>query len=187
MTAIDQAYAEVQRVTRARAKNFAYGIMVLPREKRRPIAAIYAFAREVDDIADGKAPAEEKRALLESFRARLDEPPTDSAFIALTDTPKRLAIPRAPLAALAGGGWQELDRNWERVHGLNPGEVDERLRRLWRPCLWSCVEMFRPPHGKTHLFQIVVSKGNVGDAYPMSRAFLYSREQPREQARAAAR
>ena len=35
MTVIDQAYAEVERVTRARAKNFAYGIMVLPREKRR--------------------------------------------------------------------------------------------------------------------------------------------------------
>ena len=35
MTAVDQAYAEVQRVTRARAKNFAYGIMVLPREGLR--------------------------------------------------------------------------------------------------------------------------------------------------------
>ena len=45
MTAIDQAYADVQRVTRARAKNFAYGIMLLPREKRRAIAAVYAFAR----------------------------------------------------------------------------------------------------------------------------------------------
>jgi hypothetical protein len=30
--AVDEAYAEVQRITRARAKNFAYGIMVLPRE-----------------------------------------------------------------------------------------------------------------------------------------------------------
>ena len=109
MTAIDQAYAEVQRVTRARAKNFAYGIMVLPREKRRAIAAIYAFAREVDDIADGEAPAEEKRALLESLRARLDEPPTDSTFIALTDARERFAIPRAPLAALVDGGLQDLD------------------------------------------------------------------------------
>ena len=36
----------------ARARNFAYGIMVLPKPKRRAIAAIYAFAREVDDIAD---------------------------------------------------------------------------------------------------------------------------------------
>jgi 15-cis-phytoene synthase len=45
MSAVDAAYAEVQRVTRERAKNFAYGIMVLPREKRRAIAAIYAIAR----------------------------------------------------------------------------------------------------------------------------------------------
>ena len=36
----EAAYAEVQRITRREAKNFAYGIMVLPREKRRAIAAI---------------------------------------------------------------------------------------------------------------------------------------------------
>ena len=47
---VDAAYSEVQRLTRKRARNFAYGIMVLPREKRRAIAAIYAYARRVDDI-----------------------------------------------------------------------------------------------------------------------------------------
>ena len=52
MTTVDAAYAEVERLTRARARNFAYGIMLLPKPKRRAIAAIYAFAREVDDIAD---------------------------------------------------------------------------------------------------------------------------------------
>ena len=52
---VGAAYAEVHRVTRREAKSFAYGIMVLPREKRRAIEAIYAFAREVDDIADGDA------------------------------------------------------------------------------------------------------------------------------------
>ena len=51
-----QAYAEVERMTRERARNFAYGIMVLPKAKRRAISAIYAFAREVDDTADGDAP-----------------------------------------------------------------------------------------------------------------------------------
>ena len=54
----------MQRVTRERAKNFAYGIMVLPREKRRAIAAVYAFAREVDDVADGPLPPAEKRVQL---------------------------------------------------------------------------------------------------------------------------
>ena len=52
MTSVEQAYAEVERLTRARARNFAYGIMLLPKPKRCAIAAIYAFAREVDDIAD---------------------------------------------------------------------------------------------------------------------------------------
>ena len=52
MTTVEEAYAEVERLTRARARNFAYGIMLLPKPKRRAIAAIYAFAREVDDVAD---------------------------------------------------------------------------------------------------------------------------------------
>ena len=68
MTA-EQAYAEVERLTRERARNFAYGIMVLPKAKRRAIAAIYAFAREVDDIADGEAPPDEKRVRLEELHA----------------------------------------------------------------------------------------------------------------------
>ncbi len=67
---VDDAYAEVVRVTRARAKNFAYGIMVLPRPKRYAIAAVYAFAREVDDVADGPLPLDEKRTRLEALRAR---------------------------------------------------------------------------------------------------------------------
>ena len=58
----EQAYAEVERLTRRRARNFAYGIMVLPREKRRAISAIYAFARRVDDVADGAdLPADENK------------------------------------------------------------------------------------------------------------------------------
>ena len=55
------AYEEVLRITRREAKNFAYGIMVLPRDKRRAIAAIYAFARRVDDVADGPDTAAVKR------------------------------------------------------------------------------------------------------------------------------
>ena len=70
--------------------------------------------------------------------------------------------------------WAErFDRNWDKVHKLDPKRFDEKFRRVWRSYLWSCAEMFRSPNGKTHLFQIVVSKGNIGDGYPMSRAFLY--------------
>jgi phytoene synthase len=110
MSTVEQAYAEVQRVTRARAKNFAYGIMVLPRPKRRAVAAIYAFAREVDDVADGDAPVDEKRAQLEALRDALDHPPATAMHVALTDARARFGIPRAALAALVDGGLQDLDK-----------------------------------------------------------------------------
>jgi 15-cis-phytoene synthase len=110
MTTIDAAYAEVQRVTRARAKNFAYGIMVLPREKRRAIAAIYAFAREVDDVADGDLPVGEKQARLEALRASLDDEPANAMSIALRDARSRFGIPREALSALVDGGLQDLEQ-----------------------------------------------------------------------------
>src|SRR5438128_11275842 len=101
---VDAAYAEVQRVTRKRARNFAYGIMVLPREKRRAIAAIYAFARRVDDIADGELPLSEKRAQLEELRAALDLDPGDEAMlVALADARTRFPIPVPALSALVAG------------------------------------------------------------------------------------
>jgi 15-cis-phytoene synthase len=108
---VDQAYAEVERLTRARARNFAYGIMVLPRRKRRAIAAIYAFAREVDDIADGDAPADEKRARLEELHRRLDGPPgAEAMWVALADARGRFPIPAQALHDLVDGGLSDLDR-----------------------------------------------------------------------------
>src|SRR5260370_8210129 len=84
--------------------------MVVAREKRRGIAAIYAFAREVDDVADGDLPVDVKRAQLEALRAALDDPPGDPMHVALTDARARFAIPRSALAALVEGGLQDLEQ-----------------------------------------------------------------------------
>ena len=108
---VDEAYAEVIAVTRREAKNFAYGIMVLPRAKRRAIAAIYAFARQVDDVADGDRSVEEKRARLEELRTSLDALPTDAMSLALHDARARFGIPRDALAALVDGGLQDLQQS----------------------------------------------------------------------------
>ena len=98
-----EAYAEVERVTRREARNFAYGIMLLPRPKRQAIAAIYAFAREVDDIADGDLPPDEKRDRLEALRARLD----GRELLALADARRRYAVPDDALRKLVTGGLQD--------------------------------------------------------------------------------
>lgn len=107
---VEAAYAAVERITRQEAKNFAFGIMVLPRPKRQAIAAIYAFARRVDDVADGQLPAAEKRAELERLRVALDDERTDPVFVALRDARERFHIPREPLAALVDGGLQDLEQ-----------------------------------------------------------------------------
>jgi phytoene synthase len=108
---VQEAYAEVGRITRREAKNFAYGIMVLPKAKRQAITAIYAFARRVDDVADGELPVEEKRAELEELRAALDADGPDPVFVALRDARERFGIPRAPLEALVDGGLQDLEQS----------------------------------------------------------------------------
>jgi phytoene synthase len=111
MTA-DRAYAEVERLTRRRARNFAYGIMVLPRDKRRAIAAIYAFARRVDDIADGELEVDRKREQLHALRRALDAAPGDDAMlVALGDARTRFPIPERALHALVHGGLQDLDQS----------------------------------------------------------------------------
>jgi 15-cis-phytoene synthase len=107
----ERAYAEVERLTRRRARNFAYGIMLLPRPKRRAIAAIYAFARRVDDIADGPLPNEEKRARLERVRTDLHAvPDEDATLVALADSIRRYSIPLAALEALVDGGLQDTEQ-----------------------------------------------------------------------------
>ncbi|HUK95845.1 MAG TPA: squalene/phytoene synthase family protein [Gaiellaceae bacterium] len=109
---VDAAYAEVERTTRREARNFAYGIMVLPRPKRRAIAAIYAFARRVDDVADGRLPDDEKRTHLEELQRALESPPeNDAAFVALADARSRYPIPDRALHDLVEGGLQDTGQS----------------------------------------------------------------------------
>jgi 15-cis-phytoene synthase len=68
-TRIKAAYAHCEAVVRGQAKNFAYGITLLPGPKRRALSAVYAFARRIDDIGDGTLPAADKIAALDAARA----------------------------------------------------------------------------------------------------------------------
>jgi phytoene synthase len=64
----DEAYQQCEQITWEQARNFAYGIRLLPRDKRRALAAVYAFARRIDDIGDGDLPPETKTVQLEQAR-----------------------------------------------------------------------------------------------------------------------
>ena len=62
----DAAFERCMAITQREAKNFYYGIRLLRPPKRRAMAALYAFARYIDDIGDGNAPPEAKLSQLAS-------------------------------------------------------------------------------------------------------------------------
>ena len=53
--AVALAYKHCERITRSRARNFYYGIRLLPPRKRAAMCALYAMARRIDDVGDGVA------------------------------------------------------------------------------------------------------------------------------------
>jgi phytoene synthase len=98
---LSEAYRECERITWTQARNFAYGIRLLPPHKRRGLAVLYAFARRIDDIGDGDLPAEQKIAELGQARQSvlsLDEQDgTDPVLLALADTKRN--FPLVPIGA----------------------------------------------------------------------------------------
>ncbi|MDQ1464796.1 MAG: 15-cis-phytoene synthase [Actinomycetota bacterium] len=100
------AYAECDRIMVDAAKNFSYGIKLLAPEKRGALAAVYAFARRIDDIGDGDLPDDEKLRLLEEARhdiKAIGEPTSDPVLLALGDAASRLPIPVTAFLELVDG------------------------------------------------------------------------------------
>jgi phytoene synthase len=99
---LTEAYRECERITWTQARNFAYGIRLLPPAKRRGLAVIYAFARRIDDIGDGTLPPEQKITDLEHARQAIltidrHEDDSDPVLLALADTAR--SFPQVPMAA----------------------------------------------------------------------------------------
>ena len=97
---IDEAYAHCWEVTSSQAKNFAYGIRLLPPPKRNAMAALYALARRIDDIGDGDDDPAVKVQRLDAVRADLRTLRTDAravagdpVFAALAHASTRYPIP----------------------------------------------------------------------------------------------
>jgi len=121
-TSVDEAYAECERIVGSEARNFSYGIRLLPRPKRQALSAVYAFARRVDDIGDGDLPPDEKAAALGVARKQAESPgeyPGDPVLIALADAARRYPLDLSAFGELVDGC--EMDqrgtvyRTWDDV------------------------------------------------------------------------
>lgn len=63
---------ESRAITRKSASNLALAFVLLPRAKREAMSGLYAFCREVDDVADNEtSPLDQRREMLAAWRADL--------------------------------------------------------------------------------------------------------------------
>ncbi|HZC27985.1 MAG TPA: squalene/phytoene synthase family protein [Actinopolymorphaceae bacterium] len=106
---VDLAYAECEAITRREARNFSYGIRLLPEDKRKALSAVYATARRIDDIGDGDLPAPEKLRQLGAVRDQLHGLAAyaghgdDPVLSALAHAATRFPIPIAAFDELVDG------------------------------------------------------------------------------------
>jgi phytoene synthase len=107
------AYSQCQRLARRAASNFYFSFLLLPRQKRRSMCALYAYLRQVDDLGDDESrDIASRRQSLAEMRNRLDAAlngnATDPVLLALADTASRYRIPREYLTAVIDGVEMDL-------------------------------------------------------------------------------
>jgi phytoene synthase len=118
--AVDRAYRLCEQITRQQARNFSWGIRLLPPAKRTALSAVYAVARRIDDIGDGTLPKADKLRLLAAERAGATAPedhPDDPLLLALADAARRLPIPVSAFGDLIDGC--EMDVRGQRYDTLD--------------------------------------------------------------------
>jgi 15-cis-phytoene synthase len=118
--------------------------MLLPRPKRLALAALYAFARRVDDVADGGAEPEERRRRLLGIDTATAALPagagTDPVLVALADTLVRYPVPKQALRDLVEGALWDVDRGRYETWG----DLREYCRRVAGAVGISCTAVYGP-------------------------------------------
>lgn len=103
---VEAAYRACEAITREQARNFHYGIRLLPPDKRTALCALYALSRRIDDIGDaGDRPVADRLADLAGLRARLGDidNATDPVLVAVADTARRYPVPLGAFGELIDG------------------------------------------------------------------------------------
>jgi squalene synthase HpnC len=126
-------------------ENFPVGSHALPARLRRPIAAIYAFARAADDLADeGSASSSERLSALNGFESNLDriergETPEDRLFSELAHAIRAYALPVQPFRDLLSAFRQDV----LKTRYAEFGEVMDYCRRSANPVGRLLMALFR--------------------------------------------
>jgi len=109
--ATTQDLTYVEAVVRNASSSFFWAMRSLPLDRRRAIFAVYAFCREVDDIADGEEPLADRHQALQAWREEIDRlytgAPTGPITRALLQPKDIFALERQDFIAVIDG--MEMD------------------------------------------------------------------------------
>ena len=133
--ATEQAYQHCPGIAQGHYENFPVASRLIPAQLRRPIAAIYAFARHADDLADeGDADNQERLLDLEFWEEKLSRIESGFAadhpvFIALADTIDQYRLPSSLFHDLISAFRQDVTKK----RYANQDEVLDYCRRSANP------------------------------------------------------
>ena len=147
MSTVEEAYQIAENVTRGEAKNFYYGIRLLPPPKRAALCAVYAVARRIDDIGDGDLPAEQKVAELARVGKSVEslDDATDPVLVALAESARRYPVPVSAFSELIDGVQMDVDN----VAYANFSELVIYCRRVAGSIGRLCLSIFGPVNPRT--------------------------------------
>jgi squalene synthase HpnC len=170
-------------------ENFPVASIVLPRRLRRPVRAIYAFARAADDIADeGDLNPEQRLAGLDHFRDQLrrletGEDVEDPLFVELGATIRTHALPFAAFHDLLDAFSQDVRKN----RYAHFGEVMAYAKKSANPIGRLLLKLYGdndPKHlawsdGICSALQLINFLQDVGVDYQKNRIYLAQDEMAR--------
>jgi len=187
---LTHAYAVCRGVARRSAKNFYYGFLVLPSEKRDAFCAVYAFMRHADDISDDRGlTLDQKRQKLNDWLEAAKEvfsgkPTDDPVLMALADAQNRFKIPAQLFEKLVYGTSLDLEIPQS---ASGPAIVCRSFEELQRYCYFVasvvglvCIRIFGYQDSKAELlaedcglaFQLTNIIRDVKEDASMGRVYL---------------
>jgi presqualene diphosphate synthase len=149
----DDALRETIRLrVAATGTSFYWAMRMLPEDRRNGMYAVYAFCREVDDIADGDRPVEHKLAALVEWRGEIDALyhgwPRRLVARALCEPTRRFGLRRGDFLAVIDG--MEMDAR-EDIRAPDLATLDLYCARVASAVGHLSVQVFGDPSVSAHV------------------------------------
>ncbi len=113
---LEDSYRHCREIARKRAKNFYYSFLLLDKQQRSSMCAIYAFMRECDDLSDDPAATDKTllRETISRWRMHMDQAlrgdfAEDPIWPAFHDTVQRYRIPHRFFHEMIDGITSDLE------------------------------------------------------------------------------